>query len=606
MDTPRSKRRKADKITPIDLDKVFSAMAYDLKISQNEQVIKARSLLLAGHHLSFVKMLDEWSSQTYNSIGDLGSRLLQLAALFTKFPFEDKSINREAVALEKFRKSEHKCRRMNQKFRARRLRVEPPHMQFMREWIQSVIGEKPPVKKIMDLCDFGPGSAVGVHGSDTSAFKKLRHLSVTPSCRPVALEALARNHHYASMFDSPQTVAECDDLIDSLKAENFDTRHADKMRDGLLEFEAMREYDNFAREDYERFSPWPICGAEPVRGPVFKTHTVQYNKIVCVPKNAKTDRTIAIEPTLNGFIQKGIDLVLRGKLYRIGIDLSSQALNQALARLGSLSGNYATIDLSAASDSVSIQLVRELLPPEWFVLLDATRSPAYIDPKGQIRRYEKFCSMGNGFCFPLETLIFRAAVEYVMSVTSVHRDRTVAVYGDDIIVPQETALLLLEVLRDLGFKHNEDKTFIVGGFRESCGADYFFGVNVRPIYIKKPLIPGPQCYPLLNELRRRKLTRTWEALFEQIPVRWRLLRPYHREDDSAIDVPMDVFLSSKHAYWNRDTHSWWWKKVVVVPADGATPIGKKDLLMGKLRGDLIHSETFAARFSERTRIQLGC
>jgi hypothetical protein len=178
---------------------------------------------------------------------------------------------------------------------------------------------------------------------------------------------------------------------------------------------------------------------------------VQYNKITCVPKNAKTDRTIAIEPTLNGFLQTGVDRFYKKRLRRIGVDLSSQALNKALARIGSLYGCYSTIDLSSASDSMSVQLIKELLPADWFSFLDAIRSPSYsLDNKTPVR-YEKFCIMGNGFCFPLETLIFRAAVEYVMSVCSIHPNRTCAVYGDDIIVPYECALLLIEVLRDLGF-----------------------------------------------------------------------------------------------------------------------------------------------------------
>lgn len=553
MDTPRSTPRNAGPTVSVIEPKVlFLAMACDLQIRNEPEVINAYSLLCARKHLAFVRMLDGWSSQMYNSIGDLGYRLHQLAGLFSKFPFEDDLIDRDAVALEKFRKSEHACKRMNQKLRARRGRVEPPHMQFMRDFIEAVIGREPPLPAIFGACDFGPGSSIGVHGNDVSVLNKLDALTVTPSCLPFAVAALRSNFHYAEYL-ALEKGALVDDVF------------------------------------YDRLG----CSL------------VQHNKITCVPKNAKTNRTIAIEPALNGFVQKGVDVYLRGRLKRIGRDLSSQALNQSLARFGSCGRGYATIDLSAASDSISIELVRELLPPAWFSLLTAVRSPAYALPNGKVTRYEKFCSMGNGFCFPLETLLFTAASEYSMSRTAVYPNETFTVYGDDIIVPQSVSLLLLETLRDMGFRHNEDKTFIFGGFRESCGADFFNGVKVRPIYVKKPLKADHTLYYLLNELRRRKLMRSWTTLFEALPGRWRYTRPYPRDDDSAIDVPVDLFMTSRHARWDRDYQAWTWKRVTVVATAGRKPSGPIAMMAGKLRGDLTHSEAFSARFSERTRIQVG-
>lgn len=551
MNTPGLKARKAQgAIAGKDILTLFLRTACDLGIGQDSSVIDAAADLAAARYISFLDKLDNWNSQMYSSTKEDSFRRCQLAALFQKYPFSDPAINREANALEKFRRSEWKCRRMNQKFLLRATKFEPPHMQYMRDVIISIIGTEPNMESIYSRCDFGPGSSVGTHGKATSVIRKLACLSVTPAAEPVALAALSRNPHYSEILIS----------------------------------EKKGIYGHYQSEHR------PSC-----------IH-VQHNKITCVPKNAKTDRTIAIEPALNGFIQKGIDLELRSKLKRFGVDLSSQSLNQALARLGSQGRGYATLDLSAASDSMSIMLIKSLLPPAWFSLLNTTRSPSYCLPNGNIERYEKFCSMGNGFCFPLETLIFLAASEYAISRTLIGIEKTRAVYGDDIIVPQESALLLIEVLRDLGFSVNRDKSFIFGDFRESCGADFLLGENVRPLYIKEPIKLDSRCYPLLNSLRSKGFTSAWHFLFQKIPGRWRYLRPYHREDDSAITVPLDVFMTSRHALFNRSTFSWNWRGVVSLPSQDRKPYNESELMMGKLRGDLGHSETFSARFSERTRI----
>lgn len=542
-------------------------MAFDLKIASEPLVIDAYTALCNHKYKSFLSILDTMGSQLYEPVPSANAKALyQLAGLFLKYPFEDTSIDREKVAIDKFLLSEHRCKRMNQKLRARKQRIEPPHMNFMRTWIRNVIGDKPNMKRIYSRCDFGPGSSVGTSGKDVSFLTKLDNLTVTPAALPVAYASLMHNIHYLNYLTNGDI--------------------------------ACLDFDWFTSK--------------------VEKELVQSNKIVCVPKNAKSHRTIAIEPSLNGFIQKGIDLELRSKLNRFGIDLTKQGLNQALARRGSLDSSYATIDLSSASDSIAINLVKELLPDEWFILLNSTRSPSYT-LNGVQSRYEKFCSMGNGFCFPLETLIFSAACAYVMSVCEVSVHSTFNVYGDDIIVPQGCALLLLEVLRDIGFRHNSDKTFIAGGFRESCGADYYLGENVRPIMIKEALPLNHKTYYLLNELSRRKMTKAWHVLFTALPKRWsKHIRPYPRDDDTAINVPLDFFMNSSTARWSRDLQTWTWSCVISKPTPGRKLKDEVELLAGKMRGDLSYTGvesgsasdplhlTFSARFSERTRVARTC
>lgn len=201
-----------------------------------------------------------------------------------------------------------------------------------------------------------------------------------------------------------------------------------------------------------------------------------YNEVTFVPKDAKTDRAIAIEPHLNIFVQLGQGSLLRKQLRRAGIDLDKQAdKNRALVRSAS-SRKLATIDLSSASDTIAEQLIWLLLPYDWASFLDVSRVD-YSLVDDTIVRLEKFSSMGNGFTFELETLIFWALAKASGSGVAV-------AFGDDIIVERQYAGLLIRALNSLGFSVNKRKTFLSGSFFESCGTDVWRGVDVRPCYFK--------------------------------------------------------------------------------------------------------------------------
>lgn len=106
---------------------------------------------------------------------------------------------------------------------------------------------------------------------------------------------------------------------------------------------------------------------------------VRGNRWVSVPKDGKTNRAIAIEPTLNSFIQLGLGGALRKALNRSGLLLdNSQEIHRELAQQGSLDGSLATIDLSNASDTVAYALVKAVLPDSWFELLNAARRLSLI------------------------------------------------------------------------------------------------------------------------------------------------------------------------------------------------------------------------------------
>jgi hypothetical protein len=63
--------------------------------------------------------------------------------------------------------------------------------------------------------------------------------------------------------------------------------------------------------------------------------------------------------------------------------------------------------------------------------------------------------------------------------------RSVYVYGDDLIVPAEEAPAIVAGLEAFGLKVNAAKSFWTGKFRESCGRDYYDGVDVTPVYVRR-------------------------------------------------------------------------------------------------------------------------
>jgi len=233
---------------------------------------------------------------------------------------------------------------------------------------------------------------------------------------------------------------------------------------------------------------------------------VRGNRVTAVPKTAVTDRTIAIEPSVNVYLQKGVDSYLKGRLRRFGVHLTNQARNYPPARDGSQRPLHAaTVDLSSASDNISTEIVKLLTPSLWYTLMDDLRSKEYTFDKGRSwQKYEKFSSMGNAFTFPLETIIFYSIAK-ACTIVSGGNLKVLRVYGDDIIIDPCAALLLYEVLYFAGFTPNEEKSFIFGNFRETCGSDFLSGVDTRPVYVKRLPRNDVEVYNLFNRLLNNRV-----------------------------------------------------------------------------------------------------
>lgn len=279
-----------------------------------------------------------------------------------------------------------------------------------------------------------------------------------------------------------------------------------------------------------------------VWGDVSQWSIEEAGRLQFVPKNFKTDRPIMVEPLVNAAIQRAIGLHFKRRLFNMtGIDLSTAPQNHAkMACQGSIDGTWATIDLSSASDTIARKLVEALVDDNWWRILDGARtkridiSDVWVEYPEILKQYgitenlhvlQKFSSMGNGFTFELETIIFYAIAKVVARESGC---RVGGVFGDDIIVGHRSATRLIIVLEAFGFTVNWEKSYITGPFRESCGGDYHSGVDVKGVTLKTEPKSVWDWYDLHNRIWESSLhsdlnvfQNTLRWIRKRVPRQWR-------------------------------------------------------------------------------------
>lgn len=399
--------------------------------------------IISGDFLSVVNF-----SLDYND----GSSAYQLAncrqavAFFGKLEPLRLGIDKEAVAKIEFKRTEELCRETNEVFRLRaegRFNFTPFVDAVIRRAqlkIARVFGEPP------KFCDIqfrhGPGAtALTKKSRSTPSHKFGDQISCSEDLLPFAARLLEEMPHFAEIHESSGV--------------------------------------------YSRLSDMAECALVDL--------VILDDKVTFAPKDAKTYRTITTPSSLPMMVQLGIGDYMSDRLFAAGVNLRDQTLNQRLALYGSMSGFRATLDLKSASNTIATGVVNELFSAEWMATLGPCRS-SYVNLDGARLAVEMFSSMGNGFTFPLESAIFWALTSSVDELLRTPGDDPgemprVSIFGDDIICPTHIVQPLLEVLRVFGFELNLKKSYFSGPFRESCGADYFRGIDIRPVYQKKILTP---------------------------------------------------------------------------------------------------------------------
>jgi len=435
--------------TPDESLSIISKLALSHALEGGEQGKYIASCITSGDFPSLCDVSLDYETTTAHHAGNCRQAL----AYFTKYEPLDLGRDRREVAIIKFNESEVACRETNDLFR---MRAQGSF--YFEPWVESVFHRaQQKIAHVLGDCPslanlryrFGPGATTLTKKSQASVVEKLQS---TLTCSEDLVHLLPEMLAQMPMLTELHTVRESQ-------------RELHFMNGTLL----------------QTFADVPVVITDGI--------------VDFVPKDAKTLRTIIKEGSLNTMIQAALGDWMAKRLRASGIDLRDQTHNQNLALRGSLDGSYATLDLSSASDTISTELVYTLLPIDWALLLDSARSSqVYLDGKGIT--LEKFSSMGNGFTFPLETLIFWALS------SSASDDNWASVYGDDIIVTTGSVERVMRILEISGFTLNKKKSYWTGPFRESCGADYIRGIDIRPVYQKKLISPA-ELYRLHNFYYRR-------------------------------------------------------------------------------------------------------
>ena len=199
-------------------------------------------------------------------------------------------------------------------------------------------------------------------------------------------------------------------------------------------------------------------------------------RLETVPKDNEVDRVIACEPFLNMLVQSVIEMGIRNTIRaHYGIDLNT---SQDLHALLISDLQNATIDVKNASNSFFMRYLHEFYGNTTLHgHIVKARSP-YAIFDGQKYPLKMVSPMGNGFTFGYMTLTILAIARQL--------DTFAHVFGDDIIIDRDVAPVLICALERIGCIINTKKTFITGGFRESCGAFYSTDHYVRSYEFSYP------------------------------------------------------------------------------------------------------------------------
>lgn len=263
----------------------------------------------------------------------------------------------------------------------------------------------------------------------------------------------------------------------------------------------------------------PILSALMAEAPVdWSSESLAHESLalVNVPKSWKTYRTITPLTLISLFYSYGVGAQVTERLKQAGLDISTlQSRHRKLVERFSRDMSHATADLSAASDSLTTGLLNRILPRPWYnaVKKTFTHKVSYMDASGEsVFAYtESVLPMGNGCTFPVETLIFYSIIKAIGELSDVKG--IYSVYGDDLIYPSRLHKYVRGIFPRLGLVLNLGKTFVSHPFRESCGADFYRGCDVRPFFLRgeRQQLTSSQYTAFLYKVYNG-LTRRWDPL----------------------------------------------------------------------------------------------
>lgn len=316
---------------------------------------------------------------------------------------------------------------------------------------------------------------------------------------------------------------------------------------GKLFFSKLTTYDKSLWHFYKDNVPTIWRAAEHKRQKQYgECCIVKSSKLTYAKKYFNVSRVINTEASVEMLFQLGVGDLLEDCLrdwFNISLD-TQPTINRFLARIGSIYGSHATVDLKTASDLIAQRFTSWFFCPQMYKPLDSIRAKCIELPDGNIHELGTFSTMGNGFTFPMQTLIFACIVEAAyeelgLSTYNFGMIPSFSVFGDDIVCVKQAYDKVLGLLEWCGFRVNRTKSFNTGSFRESCGQDFFKGHDVRGIYVRK-FSHETHRFSVFNRLTRWSvrngvdlgdLLRHIKGLVEFRPI------PFDESDAAGIKVP---------------------------------------------------------------------
>lgn len=279
------------------------------------------------------------------------------------------------------------------------------------------------------------------------------------------------------------------------------------------------------------------------------TNDGSYVAFASAPKTLKITRPIGYHEPIQLAVQCGTgDLFSQLLTKHTGIDISkAQDWHRFLVEFYSTEpGTIATMDQSDASQNILREHAKYLLPTHVWKHLDAI-TPQKIKIGDKLHSLCMLAAQGNGFIFPLQTIIFYSLIHACMD--SREQKKMVYQYGDDSIFPAEKFSLVKNFFSKIGFTINEAKSF-TGDVLESCGADFHDGINIRPFHVKKIPTNHVDWYHVCNGIyrvgclnngntwRSSSFKRLWLWCISHIPANLRFFGPVAYGDDviTSLDV----------------------------------------------------------------------
>lgn len=365
-----------------------------------------------------------------------------------------------------------------------RMYVRGRALQYMREFVEYVIGSKPPSVDSWP-CHHGPGAVAEAKMSEKHIFRTVKGA-----------------------------------IANFIDRQAFVYDHI-RVAEGLT-------YHKLVAPDFTRVFCLPNQPDPPMRR---VPDGMVSTRVVTVPKDATKVRIISCEPASSQFVQEGLKDILYNRMARFKqINPNDQSRNQRLALAASCGYiECDTLDMSNASDNVRLVHVQNVFPYDWIQALNALRSPCMRFPDGRVVEITAFAPMGSALCFPVEMLVF-ASVVYagyrLAGLTSRLSEffsfSDWGVFGDDIVAAHAAVKYILALLKGLCIPCNVSKSCIGDVlFKEACGMDAFNGHDVsivRPRVLSDRRVAAAPMVLHANRLFASGFVATAQVLAETVRV----------------------------------------------------------------------------------------